>query len=29
LKRRGIVSEIHAASNFMLSKREEMSYARR
>jgi Glycosyl transferase family 2 len=29
LKRRGILSEIHAASNFMLSKREEMSYARR
>ncbi len=29
LKRRGIISEIHAASNFMLSKREELSYARR
>jgi len=29
LKRKGIVSEIHAASNFMLGKREEMSYARR
>jgi hypothetical protein len=28
LKRKGIISEIHAASNFMLSKREEMSYAK-
>ena len=29
LKRRGILLEIHAASNFMLRKREEQSYASR
>ncbi|WP_348262986.1 glycosyltransferase family 2 protein [Telmatobacter sp. DSM 110680] len=29
LKRRGILVEIHAASNFMLRKREERSYANR
>ncbi len=29
LKRRGVISEIHTASNFMRSRREDLSYARR